>query len=145
MYDDDELDKELATFTDRTMAGDDAEVPPGLQDLAQVVRQVYHTVAPDRHPALAFRDRLTQRLNREWTLQYERSPQRGQPRQITRLIVMAAGVVAALVLVALLLKPDAGSGSTIRGTALGSVAWAFVIVVALAGLGLILWWYRQRR
>jgi hypothetical protein len=40
MQDDAKRDEELATLTDRLLAGEEVEVLPELEDLAQVVRRI---------------------------------------------------------------------------------------------------------
>ncbi|MBN1563905.1 MAG: hypothetical protein JXA10_08700 [Anaerolineae bacterium] len=66
MTDETKLDNELAAFTDRLLAGQDAQSTPEIDALAQVVRQFHYLADPASGPDPAFRDRLAQRLDQEW-------------------------------------------------------------------------------
>jgi hypothetical protein len=80
MTDETRLDNELAAFTDRLLAGEDAQATPEIAELAQVVRQFHRLVAPDSGPDSAFRDRLAQQLNREWEqIQQDNQASRDDP------------------------------------------------------------------
>ena len=83
MHDDTRLDDELAAFTDGLLGGEGEPTSPGLEELALVVRQLNAVIAPGTRPDPAFRDHLTQRLNREWTFQHQR---RTRFRHSTRLV-----------------------------------------------------------
>jgi hypothetical protein len=69
MNDETRLDDELAAFTDKLLAGGDVHAAPEIEDLAAVVRQVHELIVPDSRPDPAFRERLTQQLEREWAQQ----------------------------------------------------------------------------
>jgi hypothetical protein len=143
MHDDARLDDELAAFTDGILAGEDASVPPELDDLASVVRRLHDTVVLGAQPEPAFRDRLTQRLNREWTLQHQR---RKHPWRSSRPVqLMALAAVVAVILFALALLSANSDEKPVQGTALGTITGAVVIITVLLGLGLLIIWYRFRR
>ena len=144
MGDDIRLDDELAAFTDRLLAGEDAPAPPDLEDLAQVVRQLQQVIAPHERPAPGFRERLTQRLTREWPLQHHRRLRPWRASRRVQLTALAASVAVALLVVALLAANT--DGSDVKGTASGSVAGPVAVVVVIAlGVGLWLIWRYQRR
>lgn len=142
MQNDKRLDDELANFTDHLLAGEDLPVSSELEDLALVVRQLHRTVTPGAQAETEYRAHLKQRLQREWTIHHERQRRGWQNRRVMQL--MAAGVAAVVLLVILLsqnIDHDGGS----QGTALGSLTWAVVVIIAAFGLGILIFWYRQRR
>lgn len=141
MHDHTELDNDLAAFTDRLLAGEDVQAPPELEELAHVVRQLHAVIAPESRPDPAFRERLTQRVNREWSIQHKRPPSAWRSRRLVQLTALAA--VVALTLLALLLLSE-GDEEPVQGTALGSVTGVVVVAAVLIGLGLLIVWYRQR-
>ena len=140
MHDNARLDDELAAFTDGILAGEDVPTPAGLEELAQVVRQLNALIAPAEQPSPAFRERVTQRLNREWTLQYQR---RTRFRYSRRLVQMAA--LVAVILAALIVLSFDSENKSVQGTALGSPSGIAVIIVVLVVIGgAILWFYQHR-
>jgi hypothetical protein len=142
MHDHTGLDDELAAFTDQLLAGEDVQAPPELEELAGVVRQLHAMIAPESRPDPAFRERLTQRVHREWSIQHKRQPRAWHSRRLVQLTALAA--VVALTLLALLLLSD-GDEEPVQGTALGSVTGVIVVAAVLVGLGVLIVWYRQRR
>jgi NADH:ubiquinone oxidoreductase subunit K len=143
MHDNARLDDELAALTDRILSGEDVQTQPELDDLALVVRQLHEMIKPDARPDPAFRDRLTWRLDREWTLQHQRQARSWRSNRLVQLVALAA-VVALLLFVLVLLSAN-GNDKPVQGTALGSITESVVIIAALVGLGLLVIWYRQRR
>ena len=140
MHDKARLDDELAAFTDSFLAGEDVPTSAGIEELAQVVRQLNALIAPAEQPSPAFRERLTQRLNREWTLQHQR---RTRLRFSRRLVQLAA--VVAVILVALIVLSLDSDHKSVQGTALGSPSGIAVIIVVLVVIGgAILWFYQHR-
>jgi heme A synthase len=140
MHDNARLDDELAAFTDGFLAGEDVPTPVGLEELAQVVRQLNALIAPAEQPSPAFRERLTQRLNREWTLQHQR---RTRFRFNHRLVQVAA-VVAVILGVLIVLSLDSENKS-VQGTALGSTSGIVVIIAVLLVIGVTIFWFYQHR
>lgn len=137
------LDDELAAFTDQLLSGEQAQVSPEIEDLAAVVKRLCQVVDPATRPDPAFRDRLTQRLNREWTLYHQRPARRWMSNRLLQVAAVAAGLGVVLLVVSLL---GNGSGDqNIEGTAWGSLGWAFVIVVAVGGLVAFVIWYGRKR
>jgi hypothetical protein len=144
MADNARLDDELAAFTDSLLAGEEAPVPAELSELAAVVRQLHTVIDPQARPTPVFEERLTQRLNREWTIQHERRPQTWRSYRLTRLAALAAALAVILVGVALL--SSGGDNEPVQGTAIDSTIGTVAVLVALVGLGiLVLIWLRQRR
>jgi hypothetical protein len=140
MHDNARLDDELAAFTDSFLAGEDVPTPVGLEELAQVVRQLNTLIAPAEQSSPAFREHLTQRLNREWTLQHQR---RTRFRFSRRLVQVAA--VVAVILGALIVLSFDSENKSVQGTALGSPSGIAVIIAVLVVIGVaILWFYRHR-
>ncbi len=145
MVDDARLDNELAAWTDRLLEGNDTQTPADLADLASVVRQLHQVIAPDARPDPAFRDRLTQRLHREWNLRHQRHSRVWPNRRVMQIAALAAGVTVVLLVIVLVLAQNSDDGEAIQGTALGSVAGAIVVLVVIAGsIGLLLAWYQRR-
>jgi hypothetical protein len=142
MHDNPRLDDELAAFTDGLLAGEDAQTPPELDDLAHVVRQLNEIIGSDVHLDPAFRERLTQRLNREWTLQHKRRSH-WHSSHLVQLLALAA--VIAVTLGALVLLLAEANDKPVQGTALGSAPGIAVVIAVLVGLGVLLIWYYQRR
>jgi hypothetical protein len=141
------LDNELATFTDRVLAGEEPQVSDELQNLAQVVQQLHQVIAPDASPDPAFKARLTQRLMREWVAQPARQPRRALPWYRNRMVqlgVLAAGLVVVLLAIVLLSGTPNGSDDAMQGTTWGSLGWTFMFAVLLAGVGGLWFWFRQR-
>ena len=140
MHDNATLDDELAAFTDSLLAGENIPAPAELEELAQVVRQLSAVIAPAEQPGQAFRERLTQRLNREWTLQHERRTRFRYSRRLVQLAAVMAVVLGAMIV--LLLDSE---DKPVQGTALGSTSGVVVIVAVLAVGALAIFWFYQRR
>ena len=140
MHDNATLDDELAAFTDSLLAGENVPAPADLEELAQVVRQLSAVIAPAEHPGPAFREHLTQRLNREWTLQHERRTRFRYSRRLVQLAAVVAVVLGAMIV--LLLDSE---NKSVQGTALGSTSGVVVIVAVLAVGALAIFWFYQRR
>ena len=140
MHDNATLDDELAAFTDSLLAGENIPAPAELEELAQVVRQLSAVIAPAEQPGPAFRERLTQRLNREWTLQHERRTRFRYSRRLVQLAAVVAVVLGAMIV--LLLDSE---NKSVQGTALGSTS-GIVIIVAVVAVGVlaILWFYQRQ-
>ena len=140
MHDNARSDDELAAFTDSFLAGADAPTPAGLEELAQVVRQLNALIAPAEQPSPVFREHLTQRLNREWALQHQRRTR----FRFSRRLVQVAALVAVIVGVLVVLSLDSENKS-VQGTALGSTSGVVVIIAALAVIGVAIVWFYQHR
>jgi hypothetical protein len=140
MHDNARLDDELAAFTDSFLAGEDVAAPARLEELAQVVRQLNAVIAPGEQPSPAFRERLTRRLTREWSLQHQR---RTRFRPSRRLVQLAA-VVAVILGAAIVLSLDP-EDKPVQGTALGSTSGIVVVVAVLVVVGIVVFWLYQRR
>jgi hypothetical protein len=145
MQDDAKRDEELATLTDRLLAGEEVEVLPELEDLAQVVRRIREVAPLGTHADPAYRVRLKRRLDQEWNLRYKRATHNWWNRRTFRLAVLAASLLVVLLVAVLLSIEGTDDGKTVQGTALGSLASAFLIVAAVVGIGLVVLWYWQRR
>jgi hypothetical protein len=143
MHNNASLDDQLAALTDGILNGEDVHTPPELDDLAFVVRRLHEIIMPDARPDPAFRDRLTRRLNREWTLQHQRQGRSWRSNRLVQLTALAA--VVTVMLFALALLSANGEDKPVQGTALGTITEAAVIIVVLVALGLLVIWYRQRR
>jgi hypothetical protein len=142
MRDDERLDEMLSNFTDQLLAGEDAPVSPELDDLAHVVRQLHRVVAPSGQAAPTFRTQLRQRLQREWVVQHKRQAHLWQNRWVIQAV--AASVAVLLLLIVLITASDRGGSE--QGTALGgSMTWIAGILIAVFGVGLLVYWFRQRR
>lgn len=143
------LDHELAAFTDRLLAGEDAAPPSGeLRDLAATVRQIHAVVTPDAAPEAdaALKKRLAGQLRREW----ERQPRPvGRPVRSWRtnrrvqVAALAASLTVLLVVIALL-AGSSGDGS-VQGTASEPSTLALGGAVLVGGALLAWWWVRARR
>jgi hypothetical protein len=168
MNDETRLDNELAAFTDRLLAGEDAQAAPEIDALAQVVRQFHHVMDPASKPGPAFRERLAERLDQEWAAMQQDHPaipmresaresliaRRSEPKsrpifaglrrnRTVRLAAMAATVAVAL-FVAILIAADPGNTSE-TGTASGEFGWPVIIGIVVVGLlGLLVFWLGQR-
>ncbi len=140
MVDDERLDEMLSSFTDQLIAGEDAPVSPELENLAHVVRQLHRVVAPDGRVTPTFRTQLRQRLQREWVVQHQRQPRFWQNRWVIQ--SLAAGVAVLILLIVLLTASDRGGAE--QGTALGSMTWLAGIILAIFGIGVLIYWFRQR-
>jgi lipopolysaccharide export LptBFGC system permease protein LptF len=140
MHDNARLDDELAAFTDGLLAGEDVPAPTGLEELAQVVRQLNALIAPAERPSPAFREHLTQRLNREWTLQHQRRTRFRFSRRLVQVAAVVVVILGALVVLAL-----NSENESVQGTALGSASGIVVIVVVLLAIGVAIFWFHQHR
>jgi hypothetical protein len=140
MHDNARLDDELAAFTDGLLAGEDVPAPTGLEELAQVVRQLNALIAPAERPSPAFREHLTQRLNREWTLQHQRRTRFRFSRRLVQVAAVVVVILGALVVLAL-----NSENESVQGTALGSASGIVVIVVVLLAIGVAIFWFYQHR
>ena len=83
---------------------------------------------------------MTQRLNREWTLQYQR---RTRFRYSRRLVQMAA--LVAVILAALIVLSFDSENKSVQGTALGSTSVVVVIIAVLAVIAVAVLWFYQHR
>jgi hypothetical protein len=145
MSDNPKLDDELAAYTDRVLGGETAPAPDPIDDLSSVVRQLYDVIAPDSGPDEAFRTRLTQRLNQEWNLKYQRQPRWWHNRRV-QIVAMAASMAVVLSAIALILAQDKDNGDTLQGTAWGSTTETLLAMVAVVVVvGLLFFWLRYRR
>ncbi len=140
MHDNARLDDELAAFTDGSLAGEDVPTPAGLEDLAQVVRQLNAVIAPAEQPSPAFQEHLAQRLNREWTLQHQRRTSFRFGRRLVQLAALVAVILGAVIV----LSYDSEDKS-VQGTALGSTSGIVVVVAVLVVVGVAILWFYQRR
>ncbi len=140
MHDDARLDNELAAFTDGLLAGQHVPTPPELEELAQVVRLLNGVIAPAERPNPAFREHLTQRLDREWSLQYQRRTR----YPLSRRLVQLAAVVAVILGAVIVLSIDSDDKS-VEGTALGSTSGIVVVIAVLVVVGVMVSWYYQHR
>lgn len=141
MVDNERLDEMLSNFTDRLLAGEDVAVSPELDDLEQVVRQLHQIVKPGGQVTPVFRAQLRQRLQREWTAQHKRQGRLWQNRRVMQLV--AASVAVLLLLIVLVTASDRGNAT--QGTALGSLTWIAGIILGVLGVGVLIFWLRQRR
>ncbi len=137
-------DNELATFTDKLLAGEEPETMNDQEELTVVVRQLYDVIAPHEKPDPAFRERLTQRLELEWHLLHNRPARWWQTPKARRAAALAAGL-AMLVAAAMWFSAQSENGkSTLKGTALGPTTGALVVALLVLGvLGLVAL-YRRR-
>ncbi len=142
-----EFDDELVRWTDQLLAGDAAEAPEGLEDLANVVRQLKQTIAPESSPTPTFRANLQNVLLREWS----RRPQQKRLRfvwsqnRVLNLSLVAACLAAALLVVVLLIERAENGEKTVQGTSAGSLPWFFgaaVAVIVVVGVGM--WFFKGR-
>jgi hypothetical protein len=138
------LDDDLANMTDRLLAGEEVNALPDNQDLGEVVKQLRRVVAPGV-PDVAYRTRLTQRLNEEWDQHYRQQTRRLPGRPSFRFAILAASVVVVLTGVLLALWPGGIGTPELQGTALGPITWVIpvLLVVALCIAVLVIW--RRRR
>lgn len=144
MHNNARLDNELAALTDCLLRGEDVQAPPELDDLVLVVRQLNEMIRPGVRPDPAFRDHLTQRLNREWTVQHQRQKLPWHRQRLVQLTALAAAVCGILLVVGLLAGD--GNNETVQGTALGSITGVVVMTIGvLVGLGLLMLWYYRRQ
>ncbi len=144
MHDHTQRDDELAEFTDRLLAGDDPAAPATIESLASTVRRLHDAVEPGASVEPTFRKRLTQRLEMEWDLHYQRRPRWWRDRRMRQLAaVIAAGVVLVLAVVILLAAYEEETGMSIQGTTLGPLAG--IVLIALLGIGLISMFVLLRR
>lgn len=146
-----ELDNKLADFTDSLLEADDTQQPKisadHLSDEEAMVVRLQQMMRPKEPIDPAFQQRLTQAINVEW----EKSPPKQSrtrrkiiPLHLTSIQLAAAGVLIALVAVAVLLSGETSSDEQ-TGTATGGGEEALVI---LGGIGIMLaigWLFWNRR
>lgn len=136
MHDHTQRDDELAEFTDRLLAGDAPEVPASVESLAPTVRRLRAIVDPATPVDPAFRKRLTQRLEMEWDLYYQRRPHWWRARRSRHLTaVLAAGIIVVLAAVLLLTTYHEKTGVSFEGTTLGPLTG--ILVIALVTIGIV--------
>jgi hypothetical protein len=144
MSDNAKLDDELAAFTDNVLAGRDIPVSKELEGLSHVVSQLHRVIAPDAPPSPAFRDRLTQRLIREWNLLHDRQPRRVPFYRRRSILALAASLLVVVLAVVLLSLGAGDDNAPLQGTALGSGEWTvFIFMGILITAGLLAVWFRQ--
>ena len=137
-------DNELATFTDKLLAGEEPEDMNDQDTLKDVVRQLYDVIAPHEKPTPAFREQLMHRLEMEWDLQHRQDSRWWKTRR-TRSVAMLAAGLAILVAAAVWFSDWTESGNrALHGTALGPMTGALVVIlVVLGGLGLVMLYRRK--
>jgi anti-sigma factor RsiW len=148
MSNDARLDDELAAYTDGLLAGEEQPVSGEMAELAGVVRQLRETIAPHEKPAPAFRARLTQRLDREWTLHHERQTESRwwwRNRRALQLTAIAATITVVLFVVALISAQGNDGNDGLEGTALSPVTGLVGLILLMAGIGVAMIWLRRHR
>lgn len=139
------LDAMLAAYTDAILAGEEGtEMDDELQQLGTVVGQLQRTIDPETPPSPAFRSRLTQRLNEEWTqVHRERRVLQFSQKRWMRMAVAVAALLMIVVGVVLLLPENSGNQEATSG---GEVS--AVLIVAGVGMAVALaafFFWSQRR
>lgn len=138
-----DLDDELVRWTDQLLADDAGDAPEELGDLAEVVRQLKRTIAPESPPTPAFRANLQNVLVREWS----RRPQQKRflflwsHNRVLNLSLVAASLTAVLLFVALLIQNEERSA---QGTSAGSLPWIFGVVAGVVAVGIGVWFFKGR-
>jgi hypothetical protein len=151
-----DLDNELAELTDLLLAGKPVSASPENESYAEVVRGLHGMMSKQRQPDAAFRAKMTKRLNDEWDSNFRQSATRAtgnRPMSLSsrlstrnnRMVAMAAGLVAMLVFVLILLQ---GSGvltsTTGMGTAQGTDAAPLIVVAGIVVVAGAFFWLRRR-
>jgi hypothetical protein len=136
------LDDDLAALTDAILENRMVEPTEDAQDYEPVVRQLQQIIRPDSEPTPVFRDRLTQRLNEEWSMSRAQKSRNRFSNRSTRLVVLAASVAIVLTGVALLVNNPVGVPV---GTAIGDnsnqTSGVILLVLGVIGtaVGVALW------
>ena len=137
-------DNELATFTDKLLAGEEPEEMNDQDELTFVVRQLYEVIAPHEKPPSAFREQLTQRLEMEWNLQHRQPARWWKTRRARRTMALAAGLAMLVAAAMWFSQQRTGGGGSLKGTALGPTTGALVVLMVVLGvLGLIVLYRRK--
>ena len=137
-------DNELATFTDKLLAGEEPGKMTEQEELRVVVRQLYDVIAPHEKPDPAFREQLTQRLEMEWNLLHRQTSRWWEKRGVRRVAALAASLAVLVAAAVWLSAQSEGGDSTLKGTALGPMTGVLVVIlVVLGGLGLIMLYRRK--
>jgi hypothetical protein len=155
------LDDELASFTDRVLNGEDGVGADAPGDLGGVVRTLHQGLSVDRAQDDEARERIRQRLAREWSDQHRAGVQLPVRSQTARRMLLqpvrywsrAAQLLAAAVLLIVLIGTVLVAGDSdeggLQGTASGSgstlVPLAVVLIILILAVGWWLWGKRTKR
>jgi len=142
-----DFDDELVRWTDQLLAGNAAARPEGLDELAEVVRQLKQTIAPENPPSPAFRANLQNVLLREWSHRPKEKYRAfvWSHNRTLNLTLLAACLAGALLIVALLIEQAENGEKAAQGTSVGSLPWVFgasAVVVVVVGIGM--WFFKGR-
>lgn len=140
-----QLNDQLADYTDAMLKGDAMLLDDDLQELGTVLRSLQRVVGKPTPPPTPFHTRLTQTLNNEWQkAQQERAQARQRQQLVWRLGTVAAVVV--LVFTVLILLPSDNTTSN-TGTAQGGNEWLIFVLVAviLGAIGTAYYWFQKYR
>lgn len=149
----DELDAQLAAFTDALLQRREGSATPPLSDdpelraLEEMVIQMHQTLTtadPDPATARAIQSTLT----REWQRRHPPRPaepwwaswQRRLLPSRTQRPLFALAMAAAVVLLALLVAPALPTQGSLPGSALGALPATPIIAGLALALGGLLWW-----
>ncbi len=141
-----QYDNELAEFTDQLLAGKVPDMSTEETELADVVRQLQRTISGDAAPS-SFKTQLTQRLDMEWDLHHKRQVRWWATPQVRRVTALLAASLVLVIAAVLVLSTAGGDGgSTLEGSASGSVTSVAIIALFVVGiLGLIVFLRHDRK